>query len=190
MTVVVKRVTGHAELLGILALHGANLGRNLAAAERAREGFVTAEYTLEFLEQLHRAAPAVIGKDGETVVGYALVALPAAGRGHPLLADLCAVIDRSTYRGVPLATLNYVLCGQLCVAKSHRGSGLVAALYQQFRADMAPACDCLLTDIVRDNPRSLRAHLKAGFDVLGELSYGGRDWDLVICDWRAAPARR
>ncbi|MEI8296754.1 MAG: GNAT family N-acetyltransferase [Pseudomonadota bacterium] len=184
MTVVIKRVSEHAELLGIKALQQANLGCHLEAAEREREGFVTAEYELDYLEQMQRACPSVIAKQGASVVGYALVVQRETGQDHPLLSGLVAATDRQTLRGVPLTALNYILCGQLCVAKSHRGGGLTAALYNYFGEELSRRFDGVVTDVARDNPRSLRAHLKAGFEVFGELAYGGLVWDLVLCDWR------
>ena len=186
----IKRVSEHAELLGIQALQRANLGRHLDAGERAREGFVTAEYSVEFLEQMHAACPSVIAKEDHEVVGYALVARRDIARGHPLLAGLVAATDRQVLRGTPLTALNYILCGQLCVAKRHRGRGLAAALYGHFGEQLSSSFDCVVTDVARDNPRSLRAHLRAGFERFGELSYGGLTWDLVLCDWRGRVAAR
>ena len=35
------------------------------------------------------------------------------------------------------------------------------------------------------HPRSLKAHLKSSFEVVGSLEYGGAEWDLVLWDWKA-----
>jgi hypothetical protein len=185
MTVEITRTSSPAELAAIRALQLANLRQNLSAADIESQGFVTAEYPLPLLEAMHRDAPAIIAKDGDAVVAYALVATQASRNSHPLLADLFDVIDRHQWRGTPLKQRSYVVCGQLCVARSHRGLGLVPALYANFRTALADRFDCLVTDVASDNPRSLKAHLKSGFEVFGELHYGGVDWSLVICDWRA-----
>lgn len=183
--VVIARVATRRELEGVLALQAANLQRVLPAEEAAREGFVTAEYTLELLERMHAVEPSVIAKCGDEVVGYALVTDRALRGHHALLDDLFEVADRSTLDGRPLRERAYVLCGQLCVGRGFRGQALASRLYRRFRADLEHRYDCLVTDVARDNPRSLRAHLKAGFRVLTTLSYGGAEWDLVVWDWRA-----
>jgi L-amino acid N-acyltransferase YncA len=37
--------------------------------------------------------------------------------------------------------------------------------------------------VAKDNPRSLKAHQKKGFQVIDSLSYGGIGWDIVLWDW-------
>src|SRR5580658_2806297 len=69
MSVLITRVGTRAQLEGILALHTANLRRNLSAEEIRTQGFVSAEYTREFLERMHAASPSIIAVDGDTVVG-------------------------------------------------------------------------------------------------------------------------
>ncbi len=187
MGVILKRVTEPAELAAILALQSANLARELTAEERLREGFVTAEYSLSFLAQMHDACPSVIARDGAEVVGYALVATQPIRHAHPLLATLFDTIDGVTYQGERLAQRAYAVCGQLCVARSHRGQGLAPRLYGTFRDELQGTFDCLLTDVVRANTRSIAAHRRAGFEVCSALVYEGHEWDLLICDWRPEP---
>jgi L-amino acid N-acyltransferase YncA len=76
--------------------------------------------------------------------------------------------------------------GQLCVARSHRRTGLVKRMYEHFRHALAGQFDYLITDIARDNPGSLSAHLKSGFQVISTLRYAGVEWDLVLWDWSGA----
>lgn len=71
----IKTVTDFTELAGIQKLQQENLKKQLDKEEAASEGFVTAEYFLAFLESMHRAGPSIIAKDGDAVVGYALVEL-------------------------------------------------------------------------------------------------------------------
>jgi hypothetical protein len=183
MSVLITRVGTRAQLEGILALHTANLRRNLSAEEIRTQGFVSAEYTREFLERMHAAGPSIIAVDGDAVVGYALVADASICADHDLLGDMANVIDRTTYNGRLLKGTRYVVMGQLCVARSHRRTGLVGRMYQHYRQTLADRFDYLITDIARDNPGSLNAHLKAGFQVISTLSFAGVEWDLVLWDW-------
>ena len=179
----IKSVTEFSELEGIKKLQQENLKKNLTEQESGIEGFVTAEYPMEFLERMHVETPSVIAKDGDLVAGYALVAVKGIRHEHELLADLFDSIDKIQYRNRLLKDSNYVVVGQLCVSKSYRGLGLVQKIYQYFKADLSLKFDYCITDVAKDNPRSLKAHLKSGFLIIDTLQYGGLGWDIILWDW-------
>jgi predicted acetyltransferase len=181
----IKLVTEFSELKGIKTLQDENLKRNLSDLEAEIQGFVTAEYSVEFLQSLHKESPSVIAKDEGLVVGYALVATKSIRHQHELLSDLFNNIDKIVYNNQSLKNANYVVVGQLCVAKNYRGRGLVQQMYQHFKISLSGKFDYCLTDIAENNPRSLKVHLKTGFQVVDKLHYGGIDWDIVLWDWRA-----
>ncbi len=179
-----KLVTTTTELEGIKSLQTQNLGVNLTKEEAVKEGFVTASYTLEFLQAMHNQAPSVIAKVNDEVVGYALVATKAIRYEHDLLADLFNAIDKETYKGNLLQNENYVVVGQLCVGKNYRGQGMVQQLYNYYKNAYNAKFSYLVTDVAKANPRSLKAHIKTGFEVINTLEYGGIGWDIVLWDWR------
>jgi ribosomal protein S18 acetylase RimI-like enzyme len=186
--ITIKAVTEHSELEGIKKLQEENLMKNLSDREAEKEGFVTAEYTMEFLEKMHDECPSVIAKDGDLVIGYVLAAVKAIRHQHELLEDLFDSIDKIHYRNKPLKDANYVVVGQLCVSKNYRGIGLVQQLYQNYKNYLSPAFDFCLTDVAKNNPRSLKAHLKSGFIVIAELQYNGSGWDIVLWNWKSGTA--
>ena len=179
----IKLVESAEELNGIASLQRLNLRKHLSPEKAAKEGFLTAEYDVGYLQELHSAHPSVIAVDGNAVVGYALVALKEVGVKHDLLGDLITTIDRIHYKGSELKNTNYVLVGQLCVAEGYRGQGLVQALYNYFKEYLGKKYDYCNTDVAEDNPRSLKAHLNAGFTVIDQLKYGGIGWNIVLWDW-------
>ncbi len=181
----IKLVSEFSELKGIKTLQEENLKRNLSYEEAEVQGFVTAEYSIEFLQTLHHASPSVIAKEGDLVVGYALVALKSIRHQHDLLSDLFDSIDKIEYNDQLLKYSNYVVVGQLCIAKDYRGRGLVQQMYQYFKARLSGKFDYCLTDIAENNPRSLKSHLKTGFLIVDTLHYGGIDWNIVLWDWNA-----
>lgn len=181
--VIVKLVSEMKELEGIRLLQEQNLGKNLSVAEATKEGFVTAEYTVEFLKAMHDIHPSVIAKDNDTVVGYALVATNPIREQHPLLADLFNSIDKVIYKGAPLKGTRYVVVGQLCVGKGYRGQGLVQRMYEFYRESLKDSYDYLITDVVQTNQRSIKAHLKTGFVVVDTLEYEGMRWDIVLWEF-------
>lgn len=176
-------VSNDSELEAILRLQQENLGRFLSEEEAAREGFVTAEYSLEFLRSMNEETPAVIAKAGDDVVGYSLVASRAIVGKHQLLDDLFISADQSFFNGESLKESNYVLCGQLCVAKGYRGQGIAQAMYGLFKSSYREKFKYCITDVASANPRSLRAHIKSGFQVINSFEYGGICWNLVLWAW-------
>lgn len=182
----ITRVSSPSEIIGIRDLQALNLKQNITAEEAIDQGFLTAAYTIEYLQQMNSASPAIIAKDGDKVVGYALVATKEIRKGHDLVEGLFDAIDECEYKGKLLKDVNYVVVGQLCVAKEYRGQDLVQKLYGHFRDCLSYEFTYLVTDVAIANTRSLKAHKKRGFQVISELMYGGFGWDIVLWDWNAA----
>lgn len=68
--VIVTTVQSEADVQGILTLQQANLRKNVSAEVQLEQGFVTVEHDPDVLMRMNQAAPSVIAKDGDTVVGY------------------------------------------------------------------------------------------------------------------------
>lgn len=181
--VTIDLVSTAEQLMGIQELQQQNLRRNLTEKEAAEQGFLMAEYSIEFLQSMHAAAPSVIALFEGKVVGYSLVALKTIREEHPLLADLFNTIDQLNFQSKDLRESNYVVVGQLCVGKGFRGIGLVDRMYQYYKECYASQYEYLITDVAKANHRSLKAHRKTGFQVIDELSFEGIGWDIVLWDW-------
>ena len=176
----IKLVSIDNEIPQIKSLQEKNLRQHLTNKEAAEQGFLTASYSLEYLKEMNAAFPSVIAKDGELVVGYAMITTHAVRDGHDLLKDLFNNIDRCRFEGRLLRDASYVVVGQLCVAKEYRGLNLVSKMYDFFADAVRDRYDYIATDVDCDNHRSLKAHAKAGFQVIDSLVYGGKKWDIVI----------
>ena len=185
--ITLQLVKAKEEMKGVLALQQANLRKNITQEEAETQGFLMAEYDLDFLELLNHKSPGIIAKDGEKVVGYSLVALPETARQHPLLADLVENIERCHFVGKPVE--NYAIVAQLCVSKEYRGQDLVQKLYGSFRDHYANRYTYCVTDVAQANHRSLKAHQKRGFQVIDTLDYGGIGWNIVLWDWNKKVAQ-
>jgi ribosomal protein S18 acetylase RimI-like enzyme len=178
------RVSSPGELIGIRDLQILNLKQNITAEEAIEQGFLTAAYTIEYLQEMNSVSPSIIAKVGDKVVGYALIATKDIRKGHDLIEGLFDAIDACEYNGKSLRDVNYVVVGQLCVAKEYRGQDLVQKLYGHFRDCLSNEFTYLATDVAQANVRSLKAHKKRGFQVINELMYGGFGWDIVLWDWK------
>lgn len=160
------------ELEQILALQRGNLPG--AAAGQDEQGFVTLRYTAPLLQSVCGPYRHVIAKDGDAVVGYALVLLPESGTHFPAIGDMFAVVDAWRAPGT-----RYFVMGQVCVAQDYRGQGVFRGLYRQLRDEMRPHFDFVATDVSRNNRRSMNAHAAIGFKEIND----GSPWQVIVWDW-------
>ena len=168
------------EIAQILALQQANLARNNPPEEVQEQGFVTVEHTLPLLTEMNAPYGHTIAKAGDTVAGYALTMTPEFQSRIPVLEPLFALFGELTWQGQLVKDTKFVVMGQVCVAKQFRGQGVFTGLYQAMQARMKPHFDFIITDISARNTRSLRAHEKAGFEIMHEFhSPDGEHWIVV-----------
>ena len=182
----ITTVRSEADIQGILALQRANLRQNISAEVQLDQGFVTVEHDPAVLMRMNRAAPSVIAKDGEMVVGYCLTMLPEFRANIPELATLFAAIDTLLYAGRPVCKHTYYVMGQVCVADGYRGQQLFDRMYQHQRDTYGNRYRLLITDISEKNTRSLRAHARVGFQPLHSFHNPELDetWIVVVWDWQ------
>jgi len=179
----IRLVNSILELEKIKTLQNENLKHNIDDDTAEQEGFLSGDYSIDFLTQMHSVHPSVIAVDSDIVAGYALVTDKVVRNQHYLLDDLFKIVDKIEYDGILLKEVNYVVVGQLCVAKAYRGKGLAKQLYTHFKTEYAHQFKYCITDVAVANPRSLNAHLKTGFKIIDSLSYGGIEWNIVLWDW-------
>jgi ribosomal protein S18 acetylase RimI-like enzyme len=180
----IVRVSNEKELEAIRLLQRENLRVLIGEEEAGKEGFLTAEYTMETLQKMHQLEPSIIAKDGDKIAGYVIVTTKESYGQHPLLDSLFDSINALTYNGSSLKDVNYILVGQLCVGKAYRGIGLVQKMYTYYQESLSNKYQYLITDVAQENPRSIKAHLKTGFQIIHTIEYGGIGWDIVLWDWR------
>lgn len=182
----VKIASTDAELEGILKLQSLNLKRNVEQPERDKEGFVTLQHDLELLNYISGFMGQVVAVSEEKgeVVGYAL-AKPIAVRDRiPLLKDLVEKLSVVEYKGSPLVEDEYYMIGQVCVAQECRGTGVFGALYGKHKEVFADEYKYCVTAVSTSNPRSLRAHVKVGFEVIHTFDDPQDTWSVILLDLR------
>jgi GNAT superfamily N-acetyltransferase len=177
-------VTTTGELDQIAHLSAANLVTNLTAAEKEREGFVTWPYTPESLRILHSVTPSILVKDGDQVVGYAIVLTRECAAVYPPLEEAMPYFGTVPYQGKSLLDYRVYFMGQICVHPDYRGKGVFGLLYDFHRQQLFPRYEMLITEISTANPRSLRAHQRTGFVIVDTRRDEMDEWDLVVWDWR------
>lgn len=182
----ITTVQSEADIQGILTLQRANLRQNLPADVQANQGFVTVEHNPDVLTRMNQAAPSIIAKDEDAVVGYALTMLPDFRMDVPELRPLFDSIDVLNYQGKPLSDYAYYVMGQVCVADGYRGQQLFDRMYQHHRDVYGSRYQLLITDISERNTRSMRAHRRVGFEPLHSFHDPtlGETWIVVVWNWQ------
>ena len=182
----ITTVQSEADVVGILALQQANLRKNVPVSVQAEQGFVTVEHDPQVLSRMNRAAPSIIAKDGDTVVGYALTMLPEFGADVPELLPLFSLISSLTYLGKPIRDYQWYVMGQVCVAEGYRGQQVFDRMFQHHYEVYRNRFQLLITDISANNTRSLRAHNRVGFEPIHEFHDPaiGETWVVVLWDWK------
>lgn len=175
------------EVRQILALQAANVLSALTPDAIASQGFVTVRHDPDVLARMNGTAPAIIAKDGDRVVGYALVMPRAFAADVPILQPLFQMLDALTWKGAPLRDgTRWFVMGQICIAADYRGRGIFDGLYRTMADTYRDRYDFTVTEVAARNTRSLRAHARAGFQTLQRYADAttGEQWDIIALDFR------
>ena len=176
-------ITTNDELEQILHLQQQNLKQNIGEREMKEQGFVTLQHDLQTLQQMNALAPAVIIKDDDKIVAYALSMLRECRLLIPDLEPMFALLDSVQWNSKPLSAYRYYVMGQVCIAKSYRGQGLFEALFQHHKKIYSSRFDLFITEISTSNRRSIRAHEKTGFRQIHTHRDELDEWSIVGWDW-------
>lgn len=176
-------VTSTAELQQILDLQRKNLRQHISEEEKQSQGFVTMQFNLAMLEAMHQHAPSVIVKEGDTVIGYAIVFMPADRRLYPSLEPMFHTLEEVYWRNKSLKEYTYYIIGQICIDKAYRGQGVFELLYQKHKEAYRDRLDVVITEISTSNLRSIRAHERTGFNVIHTYRDELDEWAIVLWNW-------
>jgi GNAT superfamily N-acetyltransferase len=172
------------ELQGISQLLQDNLGSNLSAEEKSKEGFLTVVYTLDDLKRMHATEPGIIAKDQDKVIAYVLAMTVSFKTGFPILEPLFELFGKIEYKGKMISDYNYMVVGQTCIDKKYRGKGVLQKMYAAFVNRFRLKYDFAITEIATKNLRSRHAHEKIGFQTVHEyFAPDGVGWSIVLLQW-------
>jgi ribosomal protein S18 acetylase RimI-like enzyme len=173
------------EVRQILDLQRANHPSSLTPDVIASQGFVTVRHDPDVLQRMNETAPAIIAKDGDRVVGYALVMPREFAADVPILLPLFEMLDTLSWNGVQLRDQpRWFVMGQICIAEGYRGRGIFDGLYRAMAEAYRDRYDFTVTEVAARNTRSLRAHARAGFQLLHvyQDANAGEEWHVIVLD--------
>lgn len=180
MSVKYSTATTDSELYQILSLQRTNHASFLSETNASNDGFVTVMHSFKLLEKMNEAAPQIIAKDGEKVIGYALVMLRSFVDMIPVLQPMFDRLATVKYGKRRIIDHSFYIMGQICVDKLYRGSGVFDALYQKHQEIHSDAFELCVTSVSTRNPRSLRAHERVGFQAVNTFRDATDEWSILV----------
>jgi L-amino acid N-acyltransferase YncA len=173
------RAASPADFPAILAIQNGNLHASLTEDER-RDGFLSAAFTPEHFAQMAREVAVMVAADAGQICGYLSAGSLEFHRQFPLLATMIEQFPRVNLLGRPLASRKTFIYGPVCVARSHRGRGLLRGLYDALRRELAGGYDAGVGFVAKDNERSLAAHAGGlGMTIAGDFAFAGKQYWIL-----------
>ncbi len=175
---------GEKDLLEILELQKINLPANLTGEEIQSQGFVTVSHNLEILKKMHEIEQSIVAKENDKVIAYLLAMTEKSKSDIPILIPMFETFEKISYKGKPVSSYNYIVVGQVCVAKPYRGKAILDGSYAAYRERFRDKYDFAITEIVAKNMRSINAHRRIGFDeVYRYPAPENEEWSVMLWDW-------
>lgn len=166
----------------ILDLQRINLKSHLSPSVCDEAGFVTMQYSFDQLKKMHQETPHLVILLDDQVIGYALAMPGQFGKLFPGLDPMFQITHDQLLNIPSSVSKDFLVMGQVCIAKEFRGTGLFQRLYDVYLNKYIPQFGLVVTEIAAINKRSMSAHKKVGFQEL--TSYIGPDdieWVIVYC---------
>jgi L-amino acid N-acyltransferase YncA len=173
------------DLEEVLRLQQANHHKNVSAADKLNEGFVSVETDLKTLKRINKMTGIVVADANGKVVGYELPLTPDEAGKIPLLIPFIERILKLKYAGRDVKDFRWLIEGQILVDKQHKGRGVAEGLHRRFVEMLKPNYDLIITEVSDQNPRSLHVHTKKlGLSIVQQYSAEGRNWYVLLQDIR------
>ena len=172
------------DLIGILLLQLNNLRARLTPEEAQEQGFLTVVHSLETLQKMNSIEPHIVAKQNDEVIAYLLAMTSASKYNLPILLPMFEAFEKISYEGKPVSSYNYVVVGQVCVAREFRGQGILDKCYEAYRNRLQPRYDFAITEIATLNARSISAHKRIGFQEIHRYNApNSEQWSIVVWKW-------
>src|ERR1700754_2301585 len=142
-----KFITIDEELIQVAQLSENNSASNVDDSLKKTDGYVTWSYPLNVLRVINKVTPSVIVKDGEKVVGYAIVLVKETAPHFAPLREALQWFDTIQYQQKPLLDHRVYFLGQTCIHQAYRGKGILNLLYNFHREQLSSTYDIAVSEI-------------------------------------------
>ncbi len=164
----------------ILRLQSANYVANLLEHER-EEGFLSAEFTLQQIDEMARDLGITVVTDDGIVIGYLCAFRRDLDFGSAVLAGMFDTYDRVQFEGKSLDSYDSYVYGPVCIGRAQRRRGLLRGLYETQKKDLAGRFEVGVAFVARSNPYSLQAHAAGlGMTEVGDFEVNRNRYVILV----------
>ncbi|HEX6176548.1 MAG TPA: hypothetical protein VF089_21275, partial [Candidatus Binatia bacterium] len=159
---------------GIVRLQRVNYIANLSAEER-REGFLSAEFSLEQVAAIASDLGIAIVTMDDELAGCLCAIRREFDHGSPVVAKMLECYDQARFEGKPLSAFNSYIYGPVCIVRHYRRRGLLRGLFNFQKKDLAGQFEVGVALVSYSNGHSMQAHVEGlGMTVAGEFELNGK----------------
>jgi Acetyltransferase (GNAT) family len=179
--------TSHSDkdLLDILELQKINLPNNLTGEEIQSQGFVTVLHSFEDLQKMNGIVQSIVAKENDKVIAYLLAMTQQSKSDIPILVPMFETFNKIDFLGKKISEYNYLVVGQVCVAREYRGKAVIDHCYAAYKNHFQDKYEFAITEILTKNLRSINAHKRIGFiEIHRYPAPGNEEWSIMMWDWR------
>ena len=156
------------------------------SAEEREGGFLSAEFTLQQVAETAGDLGVFVAREAGVVVGVVFAFRHDAGNHPPIVREMLRTVERASLRQRPLNTRRLFVYGPVCIAREHRGRGLLRSLYSAVLKELSGQFEAGVTFVANDNAHSLRAHTAGlGMVQVAEFDFNGRRHSVLAFEARA-----
>lgn len=160
----------------------------LREAERT-QGFLTGHFTAARFAAIAQSLALIVADDNGAPGGFMCATRIEDTRNRPVIAALLAACANLEFQGKPFGQWRRFIYGPVCVAKSHRGRGVLKGMFAALKPEMAGRFDLGVGFVDQANPGSLRAHVQGlGMTTPGQFQFNGRGYHIIAFESRTRVA--
>ena len=164
---------------GLYDLQNRNLRKVLTASERS-DGFLSGAFEQEDFKALNDDLCVVVCVEAENVLGFLVASTIEFNKRFALSGTMIACYARAKFDGRTLDSYRSYISGPVCVERAQRGKGIFEGLYKRLFELLPHQYDLAVTLVASDNPRSLGAHAKVGFEKVDQFRFNGRVFCILV----------
>ena len=145
-------------------------------------GYLSARFNADqLLEMINDVGIFVAADVDDSVVGFLCAFQSNFDHQSPVIRKMIEKSQLAEYQGKLINTYRTFYYGPVCIDRSQRGRGLLQALYEILKREIASRFDFGIAFVAKNNVRSLRAHEeKLRMTRVGDFEVAGKSYDLLV----------
>lgn len=183
---IISRKGTQADIPGILALQDQNLYGKMTKAERVN-GFVTTPFLPEQIEAIIEQDGLFVAEYNGTIIAYVFAGTWAYFQQWGIFEFMVSRFPLLQFEGQKITVENSFQYGPVCIAKTHRGQGVLQMIFEEMRQALVQRFPISITFINKVNIISEKAHTKKlGWVIVDEFQFNNNTYIGLAFDMKKA----